>query len=55
MKDKTFLKSAKCPVCPCIIVVRRYSNLPASLLKSLALADHFRTLHVPQIRREVSS
>ena len=39
------LKSTNCPICGCVVVVRKHGKLAARLLRALALANHVRTLH----------
>lgn len=44
-KMKNFLKSEVCPICRAIVIVKKSGKLSAKLLKSLALANHVKTLH----------
>ena len=45
-----FLKSCRCPICSAKVMVRKHGKIKTSLLRSLALADHVRTLH-PSVAR----
>ena len=40
-----FHGSTRCPVCKCIVMVKKRNGLAARLMRALALADHFKTLH----------
>ena len=40
-----YAKAVTCPVCKCVVMVSKHNKLKASLMRALALADHFKTLH----------
>lgn len=40
-------KSARCAICKAVVIVRKQPGVPASLLRSLAMADHILALHDP--------
>jgi hypothetical protein len=48
--NKATHKSARCPLCGCVVVVWRRKGLKASLLRTLAVADHIKVQHPDEWR-----